>query len=150
MDGKGLSHRVGIEKVIYYLSRFIIGLIFLYASWHKIVHPHEFAKVIYNYKIFHSKEVVNGIAIFLPWLEFYTGIFLIIGVFERGSSLSAFILFLAFIFAILYTIYMGIDTNCGCFNFSESSKVGLPLLLRDILFLLLTSYVVFYSFRKKR
>ena len=54
---------------IQFLSRFILGYIFLYASIDKIVNPIAFSSNIDNYHI--SPIYLNNIAaLIIPWIEF--------------------------------------------------------------------------------
>ena len=150
MDGSRLSNRMGLRNLLFHIFRIILGIIFIYASYHKIINPGKFAKVIYNYKIISSPTIINFLAIFLPWLEFFIGIFLIVGIFKGGASTISTLLLLVFIIAIIYTMLKGIDTNCGCFNFKESSKIGFSLLIRDFLFIIISLYVTIYSYKMKK
>ncbi len=149
--GRGrISNRMGLNKILFHICRITLGIIFIYASYHKILNPGEFAKVIYNYKIFSNHSLINFTALFLPWLEFFTGVFLITGIFKKGAGTISTFLLTIFIFAIIFTMVKGIDTNCGCFNFKESSKIGLSLLMRDFFFVILSLYVTIYSHKIKK
>lgn len=133
------------NKYIYIIFRLALGIIFIWASIDKILNPAEFAKIVYNYRIL-PDYAINIFGIMLPWLEFFCGIFLLIGFNTKSSSLILSILLLVFIIAILAAIFRGLDINCGCFDTdpAESSKVGFFLLFRDIL-MLCTGIYLFVS-----
>ena len=67
------------------LVRVVIGAIFIYASWHKIMNPAEFAKIIYGYGIF-PDQAINLIAICIPFVELISGICLILGICTRSCA----------------------------------------------------------------
>ena len=66
--------------------RVLLGAIFIYASIHKIQEPYEFARIVHGYRLL-PPELVNLVAITLPWIEVVTGAFLILGLFTRESAL---------------------------------------------------------------
>ena len=70
-----ILHSTWIELVL----RWILGVTFLYASLYKIIEPAQFAKIIYGYYLFPDISI-NLIAIILPFVEFFTGLFLILGI----------------------------------------------------------------------
>ena len=76
--------RQKISMTLYHGARIVLGIVFIYASYDKILHPAAFAKVIYNYQIL-PDELINLSAIFLPWLELVIGSLLIIGIWLPGS-----------------------------------------------------------------
>lgn len=118
--------------------RIIIGSIFIYASYDKIIHPDRFADVIMDYRIL-PLSLVNISAIWLPFLELLLGLLIIKGTWIRPCSLLMIVLCLLFIGEISYSLAKGINLNCGCFSTSISVKnadVGISLAGRiDIIWL---------------
>ena len=105
------------------LSRLVLGGMFIYASFYKIVDPAAFAKSIWFYHILPG-EFINIVAIFLPWLEALTGLALIIGAYYRGAVLLVNIMVVIFLSALISTVVRGLDIDCGCFR--VSSAVNAP------------------------
>ncbi len=100
----------------------ILGVIFIYASLHKIADPPDFAHQICNYK-FVPGALVNLTAIYLPWIELVAGAALIVGCFgRRGAAALVGAMLVVFIIAISINLARGHPVDCGCF---EGSK-GLP------------------------
>ena len=68
------------NNYVVFLARIILGFIFVYASFDKIVNPIEFSNAIDNY---HITPVIsnNIIALVIPWIEFVLGLCLIFGIF---------------------------------------------------------------------
>ncbi|MBF0120033.1 MAG: DoxX family membrane protein [Desulfobacterales bacterium] len=145
MDG------VSGNKIIYLWNkktilavRFILGILFIYASIDKIIHPKAFAQIVYNYQIL-PDILVNILAIILPWIEIITGIFLILGIWIHGAVLIINLLFLTFIIAIISSLARGLDINCGCFN-TKKGSISLFDILRDLSFFSLSIYLFFVTF----
>ncbi len=112
--------------------RWLIGMIFVYASFHKIDDPSGFAKIIYGYGLF-PKISVNLIAIIVPFIELTAGIALIAGIYPKSAALIINALVVSFIIAISVNLIRGHEFDCGCF----SSKAATPesawlALVRDI------------------
>jgi uncharacterized membrane protein YphA (DoxX/SURF4 family) len=125
--------------------RWAVGLIFIYASADKILHPSAFAVAAYNYRILPG-SFINLVAITLPWLELICGILLIIGLFPRAAALILSILLVVFFSALAAAIYRGIDISCGCFTVSTASeKIGISYMVRDLLVLAMSLQILFYD-----
>jgi uncharacterized membrane protein YphA (DoxX/SURF4 family) len=108
------------NKFIFIAARMILGGLFMYASFDKIAHPEAFADIIDNYHIL-PIQLVNPLAIFLPWLEFITGLLLVIGKWVKGSLLIYSTLLVIFIIALSQALIRGLDISCGCFSVQSSS-----------------------------
>lgn len=116
-------------------NRIILGFIFLYASWDKVLEPAEFARVIVNYQILPSGLAAPA-ALFLPWLELICGICLVINRWTAGSALIVTVLVAVFTAAIGFNIYRGMDVTCGCFTLTQDAPANMWFYLwRDALFL---------------
>ena len=123
------------------ISRLILGAVFIYASWDKIMNPDDFAKAIGNYHVL-PFGLENLLALILPWLELFTGICLIIGVMVDGATILVVLMNIVFIFAISQALARGISIECGCFG-KSGSMVGLNTLFRDIFWFLLSTFICF-------
>jgi uncharacterized membrane protein YphA (DoxX/SURF4 family) len=97
------------------IIRVALGCIFIYASWHKIVRPAEFAQAIANYQIL-PKVLINPAALLLPWVELVCGLGLISGFMVRGSTLIMGLLLIIFMAAMVASLIRGLDIHCGCFS----------------------------------
>ena len=126
------------------VSRLILGAVFIYASIDKIQNPADFAKAIANYHVV-PFGLENTMALVLPWLEFFAGVFIIIGFMVDGATILIVLMNIVFIFAISQALARGISIECGCFSVSSEggSTIGIQTILRDIGYLLL-AYVVYY------
>ena len=105
-------------KIFTWILRLALGGLFIAAAIPKIVAPHEFAIAIYHYQMV-PHLWINGMAIFLPWLELALGACLIIAPpLRRGSAFLLLVLLVIFTTAIGAALYRGIDITCGCFSVS--------------------------------
>ncbi|MBN1633115.1 MAG: DoxX family membrane protein [Ignavibacteria bacterium] len=125
------------NKNFQFILRLVIGGLFIFASVDKIFDPTEFAKVIKNYD-FLPISLVNFPAIIIPYLEFFTGLFLIIGLWKRGSSALIIIMLVFFLIGLGQAYARGLDINCGCFSLENSSSTSdiLVRMIEDILMLI--------------
>ena len=126
------------------ISRLILGLVFIYASFDKIVNPGDFAKIVGNYHVL-PFGIENLLAIILPWVEFIAGVCLIVGVMVDGATILVILMNIVFIFAITQALARGISVECGCFSVASDagSAIGVKTILRDIGYLFL-AYIVYY------
>ena len=99
------------------ISRVILGIIFIYASYSKILDPAAFSKNIHNFHITDNFVwVENLVALILPWLEMIVGVFLIFGVFLEGATNITIGMLIFFIIIISQALFRGIDVHCGCYK----------------------------------
>lgn len=101
------------------LCRLVIGGMFIYAAWYKVIEPGSFAKSIWYYHLVPG-NLINLMALILPWLEMIVGIGLIAGAHYRGAVLWANLMMIVFIIALATTISRGINIDCGCFKAASS------------------------------
>lgn len=130
--------------------RWSLGVIFLYACYHKIIAPAHFAKIIYGYYLFPDVSI-NLIAIVLPFIELIAGLAMILGIYPRSAVLIVNGMLIMFIFALSINLIRGIQFDCGCFSFGEAGytySAG-QLLIRDIVFFVCGLQVLFFRNRRK-
>ena len=136
-----------VSSKVTLIFRLSLGVIFIIASLDKIASPGDFASSIRNYRMV-PYMLVNIMAIVLPWLEFFCGIFLVLGVFIRASSLLISFMLVVFIIAISSAIARGLDIDCGCFkNVALAGKVGWQRLFEDIFMLAMVIHIFLFPNR---
>lgn len=119
------------------LVRLVLGGVFIYAAYYKVIEPASFAKSIWYYHILPGK-FINIAALVLPWLEIVIGLGLILGAYYRGAVLWTNLLLIIFIAAIASAVYRGIDIDCGCFKAAAASRESAMMTIyRDIGYLIL-------------
>ena len=131
-------------------ARWILGVIFVYASYNKILSPALFAKIIYGYNLF-PELFINLIAIIVPFLELFTGLALIIGFYPRSAALIVNCMLLTFITALSINLIRGHEFNCGCFSINSNGQGIFAgyLIFRDFVLLALGFYIFFYRKTRK-
>ena len=127
-------------------ARWILGLTFIYASFHKIMLPEDFARIVYGYDLF-PHVLINLIAIIIPFLELVAGLALIIGLYPRSAAIIINALLLAFIAALTINLIRGHEFDCGCFSDSQSGYTSSPkvTIVRDIIYLALGAVVLLFQ-----
>ncbi len=135
------------DKAVGFLVRIGLGLIFVFASADKIIHPDAFAKIINNYQILPG-DLVNIFALILPILELLCGLALILGVLVRASAVWVGGMLVLFMVAVSLALADGINISCGCFSTSDHARsLGFSILWQDFGMLLLTVHAIYFDNR---
>ncbi len=130
-----MLNRFFANKKFALLVRVVLGALFIYSSMDKIANMSAFAEIILNYRIL-PVQLVNLLAIFLPWLELLVGIFLVVGRFQRASLIIYSTLLVVFIVALSQALLRGLDISCGCFSVEPSTTSDVWLrIVEDIVLL---------------
>ncbi|WP_321492443.1 MauE/DoxX family redox-associated membrane protein [uncultured Desulfobacter sp.] len=113
--------------------RLFLGCTFIFASWHKIVSPDQFAVILYGYAVF-PYQIINVLAIVIPFVEFVCGICVITGVLKRSGLLLINIMLFCFIILISFNLIRGHEFDCGCFSLGNTKGIwsSVWLLVRDL------------------
>ena len=124
-------------------ARWVLGLTFIYASFHKIISPADFAKIVYGYDLF-PESAINLIAIVIPFLELIAGFALIIGFYPSSAAIIINGLLLAFITVLAINLIRGHEFNCGCFSAGQSGYASSPrvTLIRDVIYFVFGMQIV--------
>ena len=123
--------------------RLIMGVVFIYASYSKIIDPASFSQNIHNYGVT-PIFIENIIALTLPWIELFIGFGLIFNVkYDACIDISIFLI-LFFILLISQAYIRGKSIDCGCFLNEVSIEDAqikrwdmLKRIFEDIIFLIL-------------
>ena len=138
------NYKIKILRALYTSSRLVLGVVFLYACWQKILDPLEFSKIIGYYQILPA-ALISPVALLLPWAELICGISLIVNRWTHGASLIIAILMLIFMVALGVNIYRGIDVSCGCFTLTQEAPSNMwHAMFRDGLLLIMAVWVLLY------
>ncbi len=120
----------------------MVGGVFVWAGILKVFDPLGFAQDIANYRVF-PRGLTFFIALTLPWIEIFCGIFVFAGIFRTAGSLLLSCLLVGFLVLTVSALLRGLDIDCGCFG-SFGRKVDLKLILTDSV-LLFFSLNIFLS-----
>jgi len=133
--------RVMTSEYLSFALRVYLGYFFIYASLSKIPHPAQFAEAIANYRLIPYMALNLG-AIILPWIEFVTGLFLIIGFKSKASAAVIGLLLIMFDVMLLINMYQGAPITCGCYD-TVGEPIGWKKILENAL-MLVFSVQIYY------
>ena len=125
------------------LLRLYLAGVFIYASLHKINFPAEFADNIAGYLIV-PHWLINPLAVFMPWLELVSGLFLLAGVRVRAASVLIGAMLAMFTVAVTVAMIQDTPIGCGCFQ-SVGEAISWWTVLRDLVWLAMAAHVYFYD-----
>jgi hypothetical protein len=107
-------------KLLWRSIDFIIAGVFIYAGALKVLDPVQFANDIDNYKIL-PWTISVGLAFYLPWLEIFCGLALILRRFYLGGLSILTALVAVFLVATIAARVRGLDITCGCFGHASQN-----------------------------
>lgn len=135
------------KRVLYLISvtaRVVLGAVFVYAGFIKLIDPKTFAVSVSQYEIV-PQILIAPVAIGLPALEFLAGLGLIMNI--RGSLTVIFSLLFLFVSVLGYGMLNNLNVDCGCF--SEDEIKGFNSLrtafFRDLIMILIAFYIYAYK-----
>jgi uncharacterized membrane protein YphA (DoxX/SURF4 family) len=127
----------------------VLGGVFLYAAFAKVIDPRPLVTIIWNYRIL-PPGPVNLMAIYMPWMELLVGLGLITGFRRRAASLWATLLLFAFMFGLVVNAVRGVNVACGCFSTSATETHNAWLLvLRDLPMLVAALWLLLFPPEKQ-
>ncbi len=126
------------------LLRLVLGMVFLVAAADKLGNPELFARNIANYRLV-PLELVNVLAIVLPWLELMVGLMLLAGLRVQAAAMVAAGLLVVFTVALVSALVRGLDIHCGCFSQTATERIGWERVLHDIALLVAALVLVVWT-----
>jgi putative oxidoreductase len=130
-----------------FISRLVLGGVFLYAGASKVLDPGGLAVSIRSYGLGLPEWFVTFSAYSLPLIEVLLGIYLLVGLFTRASAWAVNILLVVFLAALVQGALRGLEIDCGCFGSGfgdEASSLWVDV-LRDLGLLVLGLQLAFAS-----
>jgi uncharacterized membrane protein YphA (DoxX/SURF4 family) len=115
--------RLIFHPAIVWCVRLIVAAVLIYAALQKIWTPLEFARLVREYHLV-PEQLLNLVAVTLPWLELVCGCCLITGLALMGTAFLLSALNSVFVIAIIYRAWMimqstgvnffDLSFDCGC------------------------------------
>jgi len=108
------------------LARLLLGGTFVYLGVLKIIDPVGFLKAVRQFGVVADTDpaLLNSMAAWMPWIEVWCGLLLLLGVGVRGAALLMLVMLLVFTPAIVSrglelqrqagTAFCDIAFDCGC------------------------------------
>jgi len=153
------------RRLIIWLGRILLGGIFIYAGYSKILLPNKFywpwpmlrfsvsanlsnfAFQVESYKML-SPAGVTFVSHVLPFAEIALGLLLLIGWRLRIWGAVASLFLLTFLAAVTRAYILHMDINCGCFATPE--PVSLKKIFEDSSLVLLAIVMTIFAFQEAR
>jgi putative oxidoreductase len=111
----------------------VLGGLFVYAGFQKLLHPFEFAEAVMAYQML-PESLLGVVVAVLPWVEVAAGLCLAVGLKPRSCLLILSGLMAAFLVLILITLARGLNIDCGCGLFFQR-QVGPAAIIEDLVLL---------------
>ncbi|MDR1516986.1 MAG: DoxX family protein [Dysgonamonadaceae bacterium] len=115
MKSAGALMKIGVE-----ISRIIVGAVFVFSGFVKMVDPLGFTYKSQDYLIEWGLQLffplALPVALALSMAEFLLGVFILLGIYRRWATLLVFVLML---FMTPFTLWIAIENpvkDCGCFG----------------------------------
>ncbi|MBI5480893.1 MAG: DoxX family membrane protein [Deltaproteobacteria bacterium] len=127
------------------IFRLALAAVFLWAGIAKAWNPQEFGLEIARYRMV-PHNLINVMAITLPWIEIVAGVLLVIGLWARAAALLCTGMMVVFIAAIISALQRGLDISCGCFGGGDqAARLSQATLWRDLLWFLWAAHATLYD-----
>ena len=123
------------------LLRLLVGGAFVVAGALKVADPAKFALDVSHYRLV-PYELINLVAILLPWIEITSGLFVLAGIWLRAAALVITSLTVVFLVLIVSALARGLNIECGCFGTVGGKHIGLVNLVIDSALLVLSALLV--------
>lgn len=112
------------------ILRLLVGGAFVVAGVLKIADPAKFALDVSHYRLV-PHELINLVAILMPWIEITAGTFVLAGIWLRAAALVITSLTVIFFAIIVSALARGLNIECGCFGTLGGKHIGLVNLAID-------------------
>lgn len=130
-----------VKRRLAFCVRLLLGGLFLYAGLGKIGQPYQFAASIQAYQLL-PQFLVGLSAVFIPWVETVGATALLLGRKPRSALLIFFVLLVIFMGVITFTMFRGLDIDCGC-GLLANRRVGWLVLAEDLALLLVITWLYY-------
>ncbi|MGQ9618542.1 MAG: MauE/DoxX family redox-associated membrane protein [Candidatus Aminicenantia bacterium] len=133
------------DKIFLLFSVLILFSVYFFAGLFKIIRPLQFYESIKAYEILREPILIAFVASFVPFLEVFSAIFLLIPGWKKSSSIVIFFMSLFFLFVIISAYMRGLKIDCGCFGGFLLTETGLTSIIRNIFLLIFSGFVLLKS-----
>jgi len=159
------SSPLNFRRAVIWLGRLLIGGIFIYAGYAKLVYPNHhfspwfmlkfsvsanlstFAFQVESYKIL-GAAASAFVAHTLPFVEIVLGLLLLLGWHLRIWATIVSAILVGFLGAVTRAYLLHMDINCGCFGTPE--PLTIMTVLRDSALLLLALVMTVFAYQEAR
>lgn len=102
---------------VFVIARVLIGAIFVVSGFEKLIGPYQnFLYVVQGYELF-PPLLENIAAHVVPWIEFFLGVFLLLGLWLKWVLRAVLVLIAVFVFVVAQALMRNLSLiECGCFG----------------------------------
>ena len=133
----------------YRLARTVLGIIFIWSGFFKLIAPERFSAIIEAYGLIPDPTILPA-AISLSVLELLAGVTLVMDI--QGSLGVMAGLLILFVAILSYGLWIGLDVDCGCLGPDDPEGAAYhslrPALYRDMIMLAGIGYLFIWRWRK--
>lgn len=112
-------------------ARLVLGLLLVVAGALKLGHATDLAAAIAGFRLLPA-GTVSLLALVLPPLEIFLGLYLAAGLFTRTAAAATTGIFVVYAAAIASAVVRGIPANCGCFGPHDVATADWPHVAFDL------------------
>lgn len=128
----------------------LFGGVFVYAGIMKAWNPMVFLDDVRSFALLPDPYAAM-LSMFLPWLEIFAGLAVIVGVLRKAGLVVLNLSLLMFLGAIIIAWMRGTDIRCGCFGgSSDAASSYIELIIRDLVLLNLGIWLAFQQRTKNK
>ena len=143
-----------LHPLVVWGCRLIVAAVLIFAAVQKIWMPLEFARLIREYHLL-PDQVLNLVAVVLPWLEIVCGLCFLSGLWLMGTAVLLSSLNIIFVIAIAYRAWLIMSsTGVGFFDLSYDCGCGfgvvyIPTKILENLLLVGMCLIILFAQRKR-
>ena len=134
-----------IGRVLEWVLRAALAILFLYAGIGKLRDLQQFAVDIHNYRLT-PWPLSALVAVYLPWLEIVSAAGLLFERLFSGALATMGVLSFLFTAALSLAWVRGLDISCGCLGKGSATSVT-DALIRDLVILVAVGFLAWQQFR---
>lgn len=135
--------------MFYSISKYFLTAILLVSGIFKILSPNALIEVLKTISVFPSVLIVPTITL-LPIFEILLAVTLFFNIKVHVTLLLNNGLFLFFFLFSIYGTLIGLDQECGCFGNLIKSYFDWKMILRNFIFLALSTYLTYNNFKSSK
>ena len=149
-----MSYKITFENIIVNISRFLVGVLFIFSGLIKINDPVGFSFKLEEYfgpTVFDLNFIlpfVLPLAIVIVVVEVLLGVALLIGFKKKFTIYSLLAMIVFFTFLTFYSAYFNVVTDCGCFGDAIKLTPWESFTKDIILLILILAMMIGTSFKK--
>ena len=143
-----------LHPLVVWVCRLVVAAVLIFAAVQKIWMPLEFARLIREYHLL-PDQVLNLVAVVLPWLEIVCGLCFLSGLWLMGTAVLLSSLNIIFVIAIAYRAWLIMtSTGVGFFDLSYDCGCGfgvvyIPTKILENLLLVGVGLIILFAQRKR-